>query len=98
MSEEDYRKYEKLDDLFKFLEDIIPDDSDAEDVKPKLRGQKRWVSATLQLLSPFLMHGSYAGVRGALRLVQGKWRRTSAREARDLGEIAFTPSAEIRVR
>lgn len=41
MSEEDYRKYEKLDDLFKFLEDIIPDDSDTEGVKPRLRGQKR---------------------------------------------------------
>ncbi|TEB34217.1 hypothetical protein FA13DRAFT_1626049 [Coprinellus micaceus] len=52
MSEEDYRKYEGLDDLFKFLEDVFPDDSDAEDVKPKLRGQKRWVSASLRVFSP----------------------------------------------
>ena len=57
MSEEDYRKYEKLDDLFKFLEDIIPDNSDSEDIKPKLRGQKRWVFESLRVVLPL----SYAG-------------------------------------
>ncbi|KIK98064.1 hypothetical protein PAXRUDRAFT_824294 [Paxillus rubicundulus Ve08.2h10] len=40
-SEEEYRQLEQLDDLFKFLDDIVPLD-DAEDFEPpKTRGRKR---------------------------------------------------------
>jgi condensin complex subunit 3 len=43
-SEEEYRQLEQLDDLFKFLDDIIPLD-DVEDFElPKTRGRKRYVS------------------------------------------------------
>lgn len=55
-SEEDYRKYEKLEGLFKFLDEIIPDDEsmlDGEEHEPRTRGQKR--CATSQDTHQFLI-------------------------------------------
>jgi condensin complex subunit 3 len=42
-SEEDYRRLEQLDALFRFLDDIVPLD-DGEEMEPmRTRGRKRWV-------------------------------------------------------
>ena len=41
---EEYRKLESLQELFAFLDDIIPDDDDDEviDIDLKRKGRKRW--------------------------------------------------------
>ena len=41
-NEEEFRQLEKLKDLFEFLDDIIPDDSD-EEVEPTKKTRKRYV-------------------------------------------------------
>jgi condensin complex subunit 3 len=44
LKEEELRKSEELQDLFEFLDDIIPeDDGEIVDLEPKRRGRKRYV-------------------------------------------------------
>jgi condensin complex subunit 3 len=50
-SEEEYRRLEQLDALFRFLDDIVPLD-DGEEVEPmRTRGRKRWVFRSIVLLA-----------------------------------------------
>jgi len=43
LKEEELRKLKELQDLFEFLDDIIPDDDELIDPEPKRRGKKRLV-------------------------------------------------------
>ena len=43
LKEEELRKLKELQDLFEFLDDIIPDDDELIDPEPKRRGRKRLV-------------------------------------------------------
>jgi condensin complex subunit 3 len=55
-SEEDYRKLESLQELFNFIDDIIPEDEDEEEVPKRKPGRKRYTPCCSRcpVADPFL--------------------------------------------
>lgn len=63
LEEEELRKLEELQDLFEFLDDIIPeDDGELIDPEPKRRGRKRFVVSCCSPLSKWLNLSTLAGL------------------------------------